>query len=215
MIRNSKGDCIYIVEFSTHRRYNNFRDNNLENFSSTSGFAKPCDGSGRKERARETSEQARKGSRASVRVSALPPRDVVKYVAIYTGDWRHWRLGSKRARARSLLSPFLALFPGLPDSRPSVLIMSSSNPCAGRGGLPDQKSIWGIPVSAWAMQNRNRVRLLPALHSLSFKFIHRSFFYFFSTYSIDDIRFPGSSIAFRYLSSTNPSVVIYFFIIQI
>lgn len=36
--------------------------------------------------------------------------------------------------------------------------------------------------------------------SLSFKFIHRSFFFFFSTYSIDDIRFPGSSIAFRYLS---------------
>lgn len=107
----------------------------------------------------------------------LPPRDVVKYVAIYTGDWRHWRLGSKRARARSLLSPFLALFPGLPNSRPSVLIMSSSNPCAGRGGLPDQKSIWGIPVSAWAMQNRNRVRFLPAL--LFILQIYLSFFFLF------------------------------------
>lgn len=27
--------------------------------------------------------------------STLLPRDVVKYVAIYTGDWRHWRLGSE------------------------------------------------------------------------------------------------------------------------
>lgn len=111
-------------------------------------------GSGREERARVVGEQARKGSRASARVNALPPCDVVKYVAIYTGDWRHWRLGSERVRT-TLFLPFLALSPGLPNSRPSALIMSSTNPCTGRSGLPDQKSIREIPVSAWAMQNRN------------------------------------------------------------
>lgn len=104
----------------------------------------------------EAGEQARKGSRASARVNALPPRDVVKYVAIYTGDWRHWCLGSERMRASSPpFHPFLALSPGLPNSCPSALIVSSFNPCAGWSGLPDQKSIREIPVSAWAMQNRN------------------------------------------------------------
>lgn len=105
-------------------------------------------------REREVGEQARKGSRALARVSTLPPRDVVKYVAIYTGDWRHWRLGSERVRA-PLFFPFLALSPGLPNSHPFALIMSSSNPRAGKSGLPDQKSIREIPMSAWAMQNRN------------------------------------------------------------
>lgn len=39
-------------------------------------------------------------------MAALPPfrslvPRVVKYVAIYTGDWRHWRLGTKCASQRS------------------------------------------------------------------------------------------------------------------
>lgn len=106
-------------------------------------------GNDREERAWEAGEQARKGGRVSARTSALPLRDVVKYVAIYTGDWRHWRLGSERVRAFPLppFFPFLVLSPDLPNSHPSALIMSSSNPCAGRSGLPDQKSIREIPMS--------------------------------------------------------------------
>lgn len=68
----------------------------------------------------EAAEQTRKGAGASARASALPPRDVVKYVAIYTGDWRHWRLGSERVRAPPPLPPFLALSPGLPNFHPSA-----------------------------------------------------------------------------------------------
>lgn len=82
-------------------------------------------------------QRVRKGDRAGSRTSALPPRDVVKYVAIYTGDWRHWCLGSERV--------LLSLSPGLPNS-PPALIVSASNPCAGESGLPDQKSIREIPV---------------------------------------------------------------------
>lgn len=88
-------------------------------------------------------QRVRKGDRAGSRTSALPPRDVVKYVAIYTGDWRHWCLGSERV----LLSLSPVPFPDLPNS-PPALIVSASNPCAGGSGLPDQKSIREIPVPA-------------------------------------------------------------------
>lgn len=45
--------------------------------------------------------------------AALPSRDVVKYVAIYTGDWRHWCLGSERVRTSPLfpLCSFSSIIP--------------------------------------------------------------------------------------------------------
>lgn len=89
-----------------------------ENFSSTSGGSTEwCMVAAEKS---EAAEQTRKGAGASARASALPPRDVVKYVAIYTGDWRHWRLGSERVRAPPPFPPFLALSPGLPNFHPSA-----------------------------------------------------------------------------------------------
>lgn len=147
--------------------------------------------SGREERAREAGERARKGSRVSTRVNALPSRGVVKYVAIYTGDWRHWRLGSKRVRPfpTPAFSPFLALSPGLPNSRP-YMIVSSSNPCANRSDLPDQKKAFG---KSWYLPEWCKIETVwdssPhfSLYPLNLSIV--IFSLFFTPYSIDDIWF--------------------------
>lgn len=68
-----------------------------ENFSSTSGSGS-ADWCARREREERERRVARKGGREQAR--APLPRDVVKYVAIYTGDWRHWRLGSESSALR-------------------------------------------------------------------------------------------------------------------
>jgi len=179
-IRRSKSDRIYIVEFSIRRGVITPRITTRKTFHPSLMNSHEAWGNGAWGIAAEKSEpgeQTRKGVTASARASALPPRDVVKYVAIYTGDWRHWRLGSERVRALPF-SPFLALYPGLSNSHrtsPPALIVSSSNPCVDKSSLLDQKSIREIPVSIWAMQNQNsRTSLYPL--NLSIVLFFSSFF---------------------------------------
>lgn len=70
------------------------------------------------------------------------PRYLVKYVAIYTGNWRHWRLGSKRDNTLV---------------RQAVRKATPNNEaCTNTGDWSDQKSIREIQRSVSPMQNRNR-----------------------------------------------------------
>lgn len=188
-VRRSKGDRVYIVELSTRRRAgarrDNSRDNNSENFSSTFRVCKMVHDNGREERAWEANRRERV---VECRFAWAPFHRavVVKYVAIYTGDWRHWRLGSKRVRPSltPAFSPFLALSSsGLPNSRPYMIVLSS-NPCASRSGLPDQKKYSGNPRICLSDA---KSKPLPAPLSLFFKFVYYSFFlFFFAPHSIDE-----------------------------
>lgn len=111
------------------------------------------------------------------RTAPFRPRDVVKYVAIYTGDWRHWRLGSEREREAPPLPPFLALSPGLPNSHPTppALIVSPSNPCL--EWLAGSKKHSGNPCSVCLSDAKSKLLDSSPHLSLPLKFIHRSFLF--------------------------------------
>lgn len=73
------------------------------------------------EEGRDGEDRGRERVAELARTSALPPRDVVKYVAIYTGDWRHWRLGSERVPY-----PLLRCYPPVPN--PFIPLCRPLNP---------------------------------------------------------------------------------------
>jgi len=162
----SQTDRVYIAEFSSRRQRGGAITPGITTWKTfhPPPAANPRNGDPRdrereRERERERGRGHRRGANAEdsekewqSRLAPLSPRDVVKYVAIYTGDWRHWRLGSKRApsalRWRYPLAYRISLCALLSPAAPPILIPSPVNPCAGGSGLPDQKSIREIPVPA-------------------------------------------------------------------
>lgn len=172
----------------------NSRDNNSENFSSTSGRSAEWYMVAAEKN--EADDQTRKGARtfgSRERPSIAQCREICRDL--------HGRLASLAPRERTSERAFpLFSFSGIiPWSTkfPPLRLPWSCYPLtpAWAGVACRIKKAFGeigIPVSAWAMQNRTSMRLLPALlftHEFCSSFF--SFFpFFFITHSIDDIRFP-------------------------
>lgn len=149
-------------------------------------------GSGREERGWRPDEKGCQNVGSRERPSIAQCREICRDL--------HGRLASLASRERTSESlPSFLLFWHYPlvyqiPTPPHALIVLSSNPCMGRSGLPDQKSIRGNrdPSVCLSDAKSNLYETLPRTSLYpSILFIVLLFFsFFFITHSIDDIRFP-------------------------